>query len=50
MNCKHYYKNILFNSEIELDDFLLSGGDKLLDKYGDTVFQEHTLSQLNTID
>ena len=50
MNCKYYYGTRQFNSELELDDFLLMKGPELLDKYGDTVFQELTGSQMQWLD
>jgi hypothetical protein len=37
MGCVYYYKNHKFNSELELDNFLLSK-DKYFSKYGDIVF------------
>jgi len=40
MNCKYYYGTMAFNSELELDDFLLSDGPRLLEKYKDFVGQE----------
>lgn len=46
MNCKYYYKNKTFNSELELDDFLLEDGPRLFEKYGDIVAQDYTLRQL----
>ena len=44
MNCIYKYKNHVFNSESELDDFLLEK-DKYLQDFGDTVFSknEHVL-------
>lgn len=46
MNCIYIYKNHTFNSEIELDDFLINDGHKLYSKYGDLVFQ--SIYQANT--
>ena len=40
MNCKYYYGTKVFNSELELDDFLLDRGPELMDKYEDFVGQE----------
>jgi hypothetical protein len=37
MGCVYYYKNHKFNSELELDNFLLSK-DKYFSRYGDIVF------------
>jgi hypothetical protein len=37
--CKYIYKGHTFNSEIELDDFLLRKGHELYSEYGDLVFQ-----------
>lgn len=39
MSCVYLYKNRLFNSEIELDDFLLDRKD-LLDNYSDIIFNK----------
>lgn len=41
MNCIYIYKGHTFNSETELNDFLLEK-DKYLSKYGDIVFSEKT--------
>ena len=41
MNCKYIYKGVTFNSESELDDFLLEK-DKYLSEYGDIVFSMTT--------
>jgi len=38
MNCKYYYGDHFFKSELELDDFLLDNGPELIDKYGDLAF------------
>lgn len=46
MSCIYKYGNMTFDSELELDDFLLNAGPELLEKYGDTVFQDATDSQL----
>ena len=45
MNCKYYYKGTSFDSELELDDFLLNNGPEFIDKYGDIVGQEVTKEQ-----
>lgn len=45
MGCVYNYKGKLFNSELELDDFLLDRKD-LLDKYSDIIFNR--APQLNT--
>ena len=50
MNCRYIYGSQQFNSELELDDFLLSKGPKLLDKYGDQVFQELSEIQMRWLD
>jgi len=39
MNCIYFYKNHKFNSELELDDFLLDKGPELIDEFGDEAFQ-----------
>ena len=54
MACKYFYNKHKFNSEIELDDFLISDG-KLVSKLGDIVFnqtsaQNHVASQLHDIE
>ena len=41
MTCRYNYKGHIFNSEAELDDFLLER-DKYLSKYGDMVFSMTT--------
>lgn len=46
MICIYKYKGHVFNSEAELDDFLLEK-DKYLKDFGDTVFSK-TTAQLNT--
>ena len=46
MNCKYYYKGTSFDSELELDDFLLNNGPEFIDKYGDIVGQEVTKNNL----
>lgn len=38
--CYYIYKGHKFNSELELDDFLLRKGDKMYSKYGDIVFHK----------
>jgi hypothetical protein len=48
MTCKYIYKNHTFNSEAELDDFLLEK-DKFLSKFKDLVFSM-TTPQLNSCD
>lgn len=48
MTCKYIYKNHTFNSEAELDDFLLEK-DKFLSKFKDLVFSM-TTPQLNSLD
>ena len=45
MTCKYIYKGKTFNSEAELDDFLLEK-DKYLSEFGDIVFSK-TTSQLH---
>lgn len=50
MNCKYYYGDHFFKSELELDDFLLDNGPELIDKYGDLAFQERDIEQLSNID
>ena len=45
--CIYIYKNKVFNSEAELDDFLLER-DKYLSEYGDIVFSEQTTPQIKT--
>nr|DAK03536.1 MAG TPA: hypothetical protein [Bacteriophage sp.] len=45
MGCVYNYKGKLFNSELELDDFLLDRKD-LLNKYSDIIFNR--TPQLNT--
>ena len=37
MACRYFYNGHKFDSEIELDDFLLANG-KLVSKLGDIVF------------
>ena len=54
MACNYFYNGHKFNSEIELDDFLISNG-KLVSKLGDIVFsqttaQNHVASQLHDIE
>lgn len=44
MACDYLYKGIRL-TESELDDFLLGNGKKILDKYGDTVFNELSKEQ-----
>lgn len=44
MACKYFYKGFEF-TENELNDFLLGNGKKVLDKYGDTVFNALTKKQ-----
>ena len=39
MNCKYIYKGHVFNSEIELDDFLISKY-KYESTFGDLVFNK----------
>ena len=48
MICTYTYKGKTFNSEAELNDFLLER-DKYLRKYGDIVFSM-TTSQAHTVD
>lgn len=43
--CKFNYKGHTFDNEMQLDDWLLRGGDKLYSKYGDLVFQQ--MSQID---
>lgn len=50
MNCRYIYGTQEFDTELELDDFLLSKGPELLDKYGDEVFQELTTVQMRWMD
>jgi len=47
MTCTFEYKGKTFNSELELDDFLLASGHKLYSAYGDMVFNKPT-AQLMT--
>lgn len=42
MSCIYIYNGHTFNSELELDDFLLANG-KLVSKYGDIVFQRSSI-------
>lgn len=42
MKCSWIYKNKKFNSELELDDFLLNKGEELYSIYGDSVFSKST--------
>ena len=39
MNCKYIYKGYTFNSEIELDDFLISK-KQYESEFGDLVFSK----------
>ena len=39
MACDHFYKGHKL-SEKDLDDFLLGNGKMIVDKYGDTVFDQ----------
>ena len=49
--CYYIYKGHKFNSELELDDFLLRKGDQMYSKYGDIVFENATLTEtLNTLE
>ena len=48
MNCKYIYKGHIFESEVELDDYLLQKR-KFEDKFGDIVFSKSAL-QLHTVD
>lgn len=49
MGCIYYYKGYKFNSEIELDDFLIER-EPLLENLGDIVFsKEHTTAQLTAL-
>lgn len=41
MGCVYNYKGKLFNSELELDDFLLDRKN-LLNKYSDIIFNKAT--------
>ena len=42
MSCKYIYNNRVFNSELELNDFLLQNG-KLITKFGDIVFERSSV-------
>lgn len=42
MSCKYVYNNRVFNSELELNDFLLQNG-KLIAKFGDIVFERSSV-------
>lgn len=48
MICKYVYKGKTFNSEAELDDFLLEK-DKYLSEFGDIVFSKATTHQLTAL-
>ena len=48
MSCKYIYKGHTFNSEVELDDYLLQKR-KFESKFGDLVFSKSSL-QLDTVD
>lgn len=45
MKCTFNYNGKIFNSELELDDFLLSHGHELYSKYGDIVFSKSVPQQ-----
>ena len=45
MACVYKYKNITFNSELELDDFILSNSKELVDQIGDLAYQALTSTQ-----
>lgn len=49
MNCIYFYKNHKFNSELELDDFLLDKGPELIDEFGDEAFQQRSDEQLDNM-
>lgn len=49
MNCVYYYGNQRFKSELELDDFLLDDGPRLIDEFGDQAFSEREIEQLDNI-
>lgn len=40
MKCTWQFKGHTFDSELELDEFILNGGVKLYSKYGDSVFSK----------
>ena len=42
MSCKYIYNDRVFNSELELNDFLLQNG-KLITKFGDIVFERSSV-------
>ena len=45
MACVYKYKSIVFNSELELDDFILSNSKDLVDQIGDLAYQALSSSQ-----
>lgn len=49
MNCTYYYKNQKFDNELKLDDFLLDNSETLIDTFGDEVFSERDLGQIDNI-
>lgn len=49
MACKYRYGNILFDSELELDDFIISKGQELVDLIGDVAYSRRTNAQLGIV-
>jgi hypothetical protein len=46
MGCVYKYGNLTFNSELELDDFILSKGYELVEEIGDIAYQKQSSRQI----